>query len=295
MKEESILNIQISSFTNYLATEPKNINLLDWLNSKKYRNEVDIIRNTIDERIIKKLKSKLPAITPSGSFTKRNTKGLLKHSGFIQFDIDYKDNTHITNYSNLKNEISKIKEVAFCGLSVSGKGYWGLIPISKKTKHKQHFDALFLKFKDLGIEIDKSCKDVSRLRGYSYDDNAYFNHSAETFTKVLKEENKKIAPKVYFSENKSESIKNRVEQNINAIQDKNIDITRGYENWFSIGCSLANEFGENGRLYFHIISRVNEKYIEQKANNQFNQCLRKNYSYNIATFFHFCKINNVTI
>ena len=36
-------------------------------------------------------------------------------------------------------------------------------------------------FKKFGINIDKSCKDICRLRGYSIDIDAYFNHNASVF------------------------------------------------------------------------------------------------------------------
>ena len=293
MKQKSILDINISTFSNYKATEPKEINLLTWLNSKKYCIEVEKIRNTTDEAIKKILKSKLPAITPSGTFSKRCTKNLIKHSGFIQFDIDYKDNLHIKNYENLKNEISKIKEVAYCGLSVSGKGYWGLIAISNTKQHKEHFEALYLKFKNLGINIDKSCKDVSRLRGYSFDNNAYFNHSAPKFTQVLKPKINIKTPMNNYKTNNSISVKNSVEKNLNIIQEKRIDIALSYEDWFSIGCSIANEFRENGREYFHILSKMSNKYKESDTEKQYNHCLKNKYGFSIATFFHYCKLHNV--
>jgi hypothetical protein len=293
MKQKSILDINISTFSNYKATEPKEINLLTWLNSKKYCIEVEKIRNTTDEAIKKILKSKLPAITPSGTFSKRCTKNLIKHSGFIQFDIDYKDNLHIKNYENLKNEISKLKEVAYCGLSVSGKGYWGLIAISNTKQHKEHFEALYLKFKKLGINIDKSCKDVSRLRGYSFDDNAYFNHSAPKFTQVLKPKTNTKTPRNNYKTNNSISVKNSVEKNLNIIQEKRIDIALSYEDWFSIGCSIANEFGESGREYFHTLSKMSDKYKHSDTEKQYNNCLKNKYGFSIATFFHYCKLHNV--
>lgn len=294
MKQKSILDINISIFSNYKSTEPKQINLLIWLNSKDYYLEVKKIRSTKNDILLKKLKSELPAITPSGVFSKRCSKNLIKHSGFIQFDIDCKDNLHIKNYPNLKNEIKKIKEIAYCGLSVSGKGYWGLVAISNTKKHKQHFEALYLKFKNLGIIIDKSCKDVSRLRGYSFDDNAYFNHSASKFTQIINPINNTKTPFNNYKVNNSISVKNSVEKNLNIIHEKRIDIAISYEDWFSIGCSIANEFGENGREYFHYLSRISNKYSISGTEKQYNNCLKNKYRFTIATFFYHCKINNIT-
>ncbi len=199
----SILNIEVSCFKNYdTPANPKQVNLLSWLQSEKYNNEVEHIRAIEDKKERNELKAELPAITPSGLFTYRAEKNLIKHSGFIQFDIDEKGNEGITNYMELKNHICNIQNVAYCGLSVSGKGFWGLIPIEHRDKHKLHFKALELMFKRFNITIDPSCKDVSRLRGYSFDPYGYFNHKAKLFSSVYTEPVKSIQAKHQYSTSK---------------------------------------------------------------------------------------------
>jgi len=178
--QDSILNIDVSSFKDYETTfDPQPVNLLLWLTSKKYAEKVNAIRNEKDKAIRDTIKATLPAITPSGLFTYRAARCLVTHSGFIQFDIDFKGNSHITNYQGLKKEISKIVNVAYCGLSVSGTGFWGLIPIAYPDKHRQHFDFIFNAFKGIGLTIDREPSNVASLRGYSYDPDAYFNHRAK--------------------------------------------------------------------------------------------------------------------
>lgn len=292
MNEKSILDIEVSAFPSYKGTTPKNVNLLAWLKSLKYEIKVKTIRETNDDQLKKKLKSELPAITPSGIFNRRKSNELISHSGFLQFDIDFKDNLHIKNYSELKSQISNLKEVAYCGLSVSGKGYWGLVRITDPKRHKEHFEALFLAFKKLDITIDKSCKDVCRLRGYSIDKNAYFNHSAPLFSIKESSLNKRKTENFVHNDN-LDSNKYNVERNLNIIQNRLIDITGNYEDWFALGCSLANEFGESGREYYHIISNVSNKYDYKKTDDQFNLCLKSKYGFNIGTFFHYCKINGI--
>ncbi len=184
----SVLNITVSCFESYDAvTSPKPVNLMTWLNSAKYKNKIDYIRQlaTKDDRDTEK--KKLPCVTISGTFTKRATESLVNHSGLLCIDIDFKENKHITNYNNLKTELSKIKNFAYIGLSASGTGYYCIIPISQPDKHKLHFEAIKNDLLRFGICIDKSCSDVSRLRFYSYDNEAYFNHSAITYTKLYKE------------------------------------------------------------------------------------------------------------
>jgi len=191
----SILDISVSGFANVKSTEPKPVNLLTWLHSDKYRHEVELIRQaaTKDERT--RLKQNLPCITPSGTFTKRNQAGLVKHSGFMCLDIDSQDNTHIANFSELKNHLANISNFAYVGLSVSGNGYFCLVPIAEPDKHKLHFKALQEDMAGFGIVLDKSGSDITRLRFYSYDSEAYYNDQAEVYTKIYQEPVKVFKPR----------------------------------------------------------------------------------------------------
>jgi hypothetical protein len=185
----SILNVQVSCFAGYdKPGNPKPVNLLKWLNSAKYQKTVNEIRKLTDSDERKKLKKDLPAITPSGIFSYHKEEAFISHSGLIQFDIDLQHNTYISNWSELKEQIFKIRNVAYIGLSVSGQGYWGLIPISDPAQHKGHFKAIQKAFRARGITLDSAPANVSALRGYSYDPEAYFRHDAKVFTGILKDE-----------------------------------------------------------------------------------------------------------
>ena len=179
---DSILNIEVSCFANYDTPDnPKLVNLLAWLKSEKYRGQVEKIRSLTDKAERDRVKATLPAITPSGVFTYRSVKDLVKHTGFIQFDIDANGNESVGNFKELKAQLSKIKNVASCGLSVSGTGFWGLIPIAYPEKHNQHHKSIEAAFRAFGITIDPAPKSVASLRGYSFDADAYFNHKALIF------------------------------------------------------------------------------------------------------------------
>lgn len=182
----SILNTEVSCFANYdTPHNPKAVNLLSWLKSEKYRAQVEAIRSTPSKAERDKLKAILPAITPSGTFTYRSVSCLIRHSNLLQFDIDLKGNEHLNNYKHLLSQIIKIKNVAYCGLSVSGRGYWGLIPIAYPEKHAAHFAALEEVFRSFGITLDPAPKSVASLRGYSFDPDAYFNHEAVIFERLI--------------------------------------------------------------------------------------------------------------
>jgi hypothetical protein len=188
----SILNTEVSCFANYITSDnPRTVNLLTWLTSTKYADKVDDIRSIEDKEQRDQIKAKLPAITPSGRFTHRAKEGLIHHSGFIQVDIDQKGNETIGNYSDLKSELCKLPTIAYCGLSVSGKGYWCLIPIEFPEKHQQYFQFLEKWFRKKGLTIDPAPKSVASLRGYSYDPDAYFNHAAKPLKQFYVEPVKK--------------------------------------------------------------------------------------------------------
>jgi hypothetical protein len=281
--KQSILNITVSGFENCKSISPKEVNLLSWLTSDKYRDKVEQVRKIQDENIQKVIKASLPAITPSGTFSTRSEKGLIEHSGFMAFDIDFKDNSDITNFDELKKQLSKLSNVAYCGLSVRGRGFWGCVPIPGSTPelHKQRFNALAKDFKDMGIVLDPSGSDVCRLRIYSFDPEGYFNHNAKPYTKILKPQPKRTTRPALTDS------RERVEAVISQIKENRIDITQSYKGeWFLIASGMANEFGESGRGYFHAVSRYHLKYNESETDRMFDDVLKKTYSkISIGSFF----------
>ena len=290
----SPLNATVSAWGNYFeAKNPKPVNLMQWLNSSKYATQVTAIRKAGTKQERDAMKAKLPAITPSGTFSSREEGGLLQHSGLIQIDIDLKENTHIANFRELKEQLANVQNIAYLGDSVSGKGFWGLVPILHPDKHKQHFAALRNDFLKWGIVLDEKPGNVASLRGYSWDDEAYFNHNAVPYSKVYESKPEAYKPKTsghFVVSTETE----KVEAVLKQIEGRRADITPGYGNWFSLGCSLANEFGENGRHYFHRISQYNNGYSQRETDNQFNRCLSRRYSFTLATFFEVAKQHGFT-
>lgn len=191
----NILDSPVSIFANYnTPSNPISVTIRDFLTSTKHRGKVERIRATDDKAERDKLKATLPAITPSGVFSYRSADALVKHSGLICLDIDYKGNEAVLNFFELKEQLVKMPNVAFCIKSVSGAGYAVGIPIAYPDRHCQHFDALKRIFwEKIGLVVDKACRDVSRLRGYSYDPDVYLNDNAKPF--ALYDEPKKVVPK----------------------------------------------------------------------------------------------------
>jgi len=152
----------------------------------KYAPLIERIRQTSDKKERDTLKKMLPCFTPSGIFRHRSAAGLLEHSGLLQFDVDPKENPTLNAATApiWKEQISRLKQVAYCALSASGTGVWGVIPIAQPDCHKEHFAALKGDFAGWGIALDEACGNVDQLRFWSYDPEAYFNPNAATYGKI---------------------------------------------------------------------------------------------------------------
>ena len=184
---KSVLDVEVSCFKSYSGKEPKSVNLLTWLSSDKYADQIRELRTIENKDRRDEIKASLPAITVSGLFDPvRKEENLIKHSGLICIDIDPKGNEQIKNFGGLKEQLFNLKNVAYAGLSASGKGFFLIIPIAYPKRHKQHFRAIQRDFLSFGIIIDTAPQNVASLRGYSFDYNALFRHNALCYRKWAK-------------------------------------------------------------------------------------------------------------
>jgi hypothetical protein len=287
---QDVLNVAVSCFANYdTPANPVTINLLTWLHSPKHRAKIEALRLEPDKSKRDTLKATLPAITPSAVFTYRQESSMVagSHTRLIQFDIDAKDNPRIRNYADLKNQLCKLPFIAFCALSASGKGYWGLVPIAHQERHSQHFDALKRVFAHYGIHIDTKPRNVASLRGYSYDAAPYMPQRVTVFE--LCDEPKKPKPRPFDLSTDADTDRQRVEACIQEILQQRTYIGDSYSEWYAIGCGLANTFGENGRYYFHLISQHYSGYQPTSTDKQFTACLKAKSKATLGTFFHLCQ------
>jgi hypothetical protein len=235
-------------FESYLSTNPKDIDLMEWLNDSKYYKEVERIRMESDKSKRDLLKSKLPAITPSGTFNKRNEANLISHSGFIQFDID---KLTLEQIESVKSKVIGFDYTFYCGLSVSGLGLWGLFKISQPVNHKKHFKAMERYFKYFDIAIDIAPSNVASLRGYSYDQSGYLNEDAKVFNLI-------------YEEPKSANI--NLSKNLNSSSNKSAN-------------NIADDFNLNGEIESVLIAH-GWKFVGKKGTN--NRYTRPGKDYGIS-------------
>lgn len=80
------------------------------------------------------------------------------------------------------------------------------------------------------------------------------------------------------------------------IEEAALDITDAYGDWLSLGFALARGLGEEGRSYFHRLSRFYTGYKPAEADKQYDACLRsQRQGITLNTFFHLARQAGVDI
>ena len=80
------------------------------------------------------------------------------------------------------------------------------------------------------------------------------------------------------------------------IEAARADITGDYATWRDLGFALSDELGENGRDYFHRISRFYAGYSEKEADDQYDKCMRAHGTgITIRTFFQAAKDAGISV
>ena len=281
---ENIFDRRISCFRDKKDTTGVAVTLRQFLFSKRHMAEIERLRKEKNEDERRRLKGLLPTATISGLFSYRDKQHLVEHSGLICIDIDGKDNPCV-DMEQLKNDLKRVKEIAYCGVSVGGKGLFCIIPIAHPVHHEAHFRALQKDFAGMGIVIDHNCKDVCRTRIVSFDPDPYINPQAETYIYTCPQPQPK---QIHYDHDNSDETIRKVYDCCREIEQLNLDITTGYEDWFIVGASLAS-IGEDGREAFHIVSKRNPKYSQEETDKKYTNLLRTINNYSIGTFFHLCR------
>lgn len=279
--------IKISVYRGVRDTSGHISTLYDFLNNVEYE-VINELRATADQTRRKQIKLSLPQATISGVFSpKRSAENLMQHSGLICVDIDRKDNLHIGNFNTLiEDTLSKIEEVAFAARSVSGNGYFLIIPLKYPDMHTAQFKMLVYKFDDIGINIDHACGDVCRLRCQSYDLHQYINLNAIPFSGIYREPTPvRYNFNCYFSETDAGD---KVAALCRDIELYHIDLTVSYDDWMKIGAALST-LGESGRQWFHLCSSQSPKYNAAECDRKFTNLLRSTRRIGLGTFFYLCK------
>jgi len=112
--------------------------------------------------------------TFSGTFTTRNDKALIKHSGLLCIDFDHLQSVEKLRFQLLKDEYF---ETQLLFISPSGDGLKWIISIdTATTQHGDYFAAVAnYVLQTYGVAVDKSGRDISRACFLPYDPQAFIN------------------------------------------------------------------------------------------------------------------------
>lgn len=253
---------------------------LEFIKNGKWKEQVEEVRNEPDTEKRKILKQAVPGVTVSGTFTERKEINLIQHSGYLCIDID--------GYTN-KNYLSSDPYTYALFSSISNGGL-ALIAKIDKSKHKESFRWLQEHyFKSYGIPIDPAPSNPASLRFISYDPNCYINEKSK-LSKFTAPRHKKLnSLPVFFPIDKAgEMVKECVALGKN--------IAESYQEYLTLGFSIAAGFGEAGRKYYHALAGVSTKYNSEHTDKQYNFCLRNpSGGITVGSFYYMLKQAGIEI
>ena len=172
-----------NNFTTPVETLPI-ATVLNRIKSEKYKDEIHKIRIAKaegDEDLASELKRKLPAFTPSAVYSKRRkSEQLESYTKLIILDIDKLDRDTLYDCNQKTNDDA---HTLASFISPSGTGLKIIVRVdTDKELHKKAFLQVQAYYENLlGIEVDKSGKDISRFCYFSYDPHLHYNPIAIAF------------------------------------------------------------------------------------------------------------------
>ncbi len=102
--------------------------------------------------------------------------------------------------------------------------------------------------------------------------------------------NQSLNPSMYISSD------NDIEILTKRIESVSIDIAPNYADWRDLGFAFADTLGENGRNYYHRLSRFYPSYSQSETDKQFDKCLKAHgHGISIKTLYHLAKTAGVDI
>lgn len=184
-----MLERQISLYPSLYETTPERTltigEFLELIKGGEWRHIIETARfeYPLNQARYKRLKNRLPGITPSGTFTIRIAERLIEHTGIIIVDID-EDQLVASSMSH--DDVMALMEAdehcLYAFMSPSGVGVkagFAVENVTNDVNHHQAYEAIKLHLARKNLMIDTSGKDVCRFCYVSYDPNAYVVDTAQ--------------------------------------------------------------------------------------------------------------------
>ncbi|HUH73612.1 MAG TPA: DUF3987 domain-containing protein [Chitinophagales bacterium] len=183
----------ITTYKNFnIAIEDVSLSsIISNIKSGIYHDSINAIRmakSMGESERADQLKKELLAFTPSATFKDGRKKNLLTaYSGCVHLDFDK------LTPEVLQMALDLAVNIPFtyaCFISPSGDGLKVFVKVNTdQESHEQAYKQVQAHYeKEIGIEADPKCKDITRLCFVSDDPNAFYNENAITFEISLQEQ-----------------------------------------------------------------------------------------------------------
>jgi len=242
----------------------------------------------------------LPAASVSCTLYTRK-KGVLlsekikKYNGLVVMDFD-----NVYDIENAKKKVAALPYVWYVGLSCSKRGFYAIVPTDNTdyTRHKLYFESICREMEQMGLQVDKQCCDVARLRFISFDDTPVYNDNCIPYTlpdddaepqlTELADDGRKTGGKM-----DSKPLPIAQDLTMSKIiayceewETKRIPLD-DYGDWLRLGMALSG-YGEFGWSVFDRISKFSGKYNRESNRKTWDSMAGSIRSIGIGSFFYLC-------
>jgi len=265
--------------------------LLDAIKSDEYAKQVAKVRDFIqasDKASADSWKRMLPAVSISGTISDGMRKqavqeGRFIHSGYIQLDIDGKDNPDI-KLDLIAKTLQADQRIVAVFQSPSGTGIKGIARIlPDASKHKESFFAVEEHFKSLGIAMDKATKDPGRLCFVTHDPNAFIDLTRTDYFEPLDQSLDEFKVQAHAqSAGLILSANTESELTLDDLRDMIANIQRpGYQEWLEICSGAWNHFGEDATAV------LQAQWAEEQVGEYAEKFRNRLQQFTVGTVWHF--------
>lgn len=213
--------------------------VFDEIKSPDHRQEIESLRACVARGAIAEYnekKKRLNAFCVSGVCKTRAAsvpleEKFVSHSGFLQADLDLKDNPQLADLDAVRELMRSDPYVAAYFVSPSGNGLKVIVRVPPSLeKHRASWDAANKRFfEKYGLKIDKSTKDPLRLCFMSYDPDLWVRDTAAKELPPLEREK----PQVYYGKQERTTTESDIEEMLRYVPAR-----PAYEDWLRIASAV---------------------------------------------------------
>lgn len=271
---------------------------------EQYADIIQRLRAINDEKEFKEFKrAAFDYITPSGTFSYCADACLTAHSGAMVLDLDKMEpQLMLKAMDQMLHDPCLPPLLQF--VSPSGRGFKTVVPINPElADNHTWFTAIECYLKQTyGLELDKSGKNVSRPCFLCHDSGCYIapmlldadsdRELSESMRWVRGDVDErpfdlfywieqaqtpqpKTSPTPALPENEDE-LTDRLSMQlcIEEIERSGLNMVDDYNEWLLAGLSIVEVMGEEGREWFHRLSRTSRKYDSGDCDRKYSELLR---------------------